>query len=274
VQATDPGGSASEASASVTIENVPPAATFNAPLSVNEGSAIGVSLTAPNDPSSADTAAGFEYAFDCGDGSGFSAFGATSSASCPTSDDGSRTVKGKIRDQDGDANTYTAVVTIENVAPTATFNAPASSFAGFAFTISLTSPHDAGSADTFTYAFDCGTGYGAFGTSSSASCTPTDTGELTVRGKIRDDDGSVTPYEAKVDVTVTFDSLCDLTQEYSSDQRIADDLCGQLALAEESRKPKDRSKYLNEYTKRVQKQSGRTLTSDEAATLVRLASRL
>jgi hypothetical protein len=277
VRAMDPGGHSAVSSATVMIENVPPTATFNAPPSVNEGSAIDVSLTAPSDPSSADTAAGFQYAFDCGDGSGFSAFAGTSSVSCPTSDDGSRTVKGRIRDKDGDATEYSAAVTVENVAPTATFNAPTSSFAGFAFTISLTSPHDAGSADTFTYAFDCGSGFGAFGASSSASCTSTTVGPLTVRGKIQDDDGGVTPYEATVDITVTFDSLCALTREYSSKKKVADDLCRELDMAEKAAaqgKTKAKEDHLKRYVKGVQAQAGKAFTQEEAATLVRLAESL
>src|SRR5205823_24260 len=115
---------------------VAPTATFHAPASVHAGSAIALSLTGPPDPSAADTAAGFEYAFDCG--SGFGAFGSASSASCPTSDNATRTVKGRIRDKDGGTSEYRADVTVNNVAPTATFNAPLSVFAGSSFTLSLT----------------------------------------------------------------------------------------------------------------------------------------
>src|SRR4029079_2167496 len=84
----------------LTVNNVAPTATFNAPASVNEGSNISLSLTKPSDPSRADPAAGFQYAFDCGTGSGYGAFSATSTASCPTTDNGSRTVKGEIKDKD------------------------------------------------------------------------------------------------------------------------------------------------------------------------------
>src|SRR5439155_754562 len=80
--------SSNTSSITVTIANVAPTATFNAPASVNEGSSIGLSLTSPSDPSSADTSAGFTYAFDCG--SGYGAFSATSTASCPTTDNGSK----------------------------------------------------------------------------------------------------------------------------------------------------------------------------------------
>jgi hypothetical protein len=72
------------------------------------------------DPSSADTTAGFTYAFDCGTGSGYTSFSPTSTASCATTDNGTRTVKGKIRDKDGAETAYTATVPINNVAPTIT----------------------------------------------------------------------------------------------------------------------------------------------------------
>ena len=64
---------------------------------------------------------------------------------------------------------------VTNVAPTATFNAPASAFAGFPFTLSLTNATDAAPADRpgLMFAFDCGSGYGAFSASSTATC-PTD----------------------------------------------------------------------------------------------------
>lgn len=89
--------------------------------------------------------------------------------------------------------------TVNNIAPTATFTAPASGRVGQPLNISLTSPSDPSPADTaagFTYAFDCGTGYGQYGTLNSAACTPTSAGSLTVKGKIRDKDGGEREYTA------------------------------------------------------------------------------
>ena len=104
-------------SASLTVSIVSPTATFGAPSAVNEGSTIGLSLTDLQDPSMADVAAGFTYAFDCGDGAGFGAFGPVGAAACPTTDNGLRTVKGKLRDKDGGEREYAAHVTVNNVAP-------------------------------------------------------------------------------------------------------------------------------------------------------------
>ena len=52
----------------------------------------------------------FSYAFDCGDGTGYSAFGPSNSAICTTSSVGNRTAKGIVRDQDGDQTEYNASV--------------------------------------------------------------------------------------------------------------------------------------------------------------------
>jgi uncharacterized protein len=104
------GKEATIATTTVTVNNVPPTATFNAPTSSPAGFMFTLSLTGASDPSPADTTAGFQYAFDCGDGRGFSAFGAAASSTCSTSDTGARTVGGKIRDKDGSVREYLAVV--------------------------------------------------------------------------------------------------------------------------------------------------------------------
>lgn len=103
--------------ADLTVNNVAPTGTFTSPIEVNEGDEIHLSLIDQIDPSSADTSAGFQYAFDCGDGDGFGSFDAANSVVCPTKDNGLRTVKGRIQDQDGGVTEYSAHVSINNVAP-------------------------------------------------------------------------------------------------------------------------------------------------------------
>ncbi len=200
----DKDGASTEYSASVTINNVAPTATFNAPASVNEGSNISLSLTGPTDPSSADTTAGFQYAFDCGTGSGFSLFSAASTAVCATNDNGTRTVKGQIRDKDLAITEYSKSVTVNNVAPTATFSAPSPVNEGSPIALSLTSATDASSVDatSLTYAFDCGlgAGYGAATSTATASCPTTDNGSRTVKAKVLDKDGASTEYSASVTI--------------------------------------------------------------------------
>ena len=168
-------------------------------------------------------------------------------------------------------------VTIENADPSATFNAPATAFAGFPFTISLTSPSDPAPADTFEYAFDCGTGYGAFGAASSRSCTVTDTGPLTVRGTIQDNDGGSAAYTATVDIVVTFDSLCELARQYVTKKPVEDGLCKKLADAEKADAKGDVKKKRGSSTStssRYGRESGKSLTADQAQTLIDLAGQL
>jgi uncharacterized protein len=111
VQVSD-GKEATIATATVTINNVPPTATFNAPTSVFAGFAFTLSFSGASDPSAADTTAGFTYAFDCGDGTGYTSFAAAASTTCSTSDTGTRNVKGKIRDKDGGVSEYSASVQV------------------------------------------------------------------------------------------------------------------------------------------------------------------
>ncbi len=181
--------------------NVAPTADLTAPNAVNEGGSFNVSLGNVQDPGSADT---FEYRFDCG--SGYGPWGSASSASCAAGDGpGSLGVKGEVKDNDGGTNEYTASVTVDNVAPTATKSFASSVNEGTSFNLSLTNPSDPSAADTaagFTYAFDCGdgNGYGAFGTSASAACPTDDNGTRTVGAKIRDKDGAVSTYTGSVTV--------------------------------------------------------------------------
>jgi Tol biopolymer transport system component len=109
-------------------------------------------------------------------------------------------------DPDGLSDSTTFDLSVNNVAPTAAFNAPSSATPGSTFGISLTGPSDPSSADAsagFTYSFDCGTGvFSPYGSSNSASCVaPATPGPVTVRGRIQDKDGGVSSYSAAVQVS-------------------------------------------------------------------------
>jgi hypothetical protein len=197
----DKDGGESEATATVRINSVAPTGTFTAPSSVLEGDDIDLAISDVTDPSPDDTAAGFTFAFDCGDGYGV--FSSTASRICATNDNGDRTVGGKVQDKDEHASEYGATVQVDNVAPSGTFNNPASVAEGSDFTLSLSGVTDPSSADTaagFEYAFDCGSGYGAFGSDSSRTCPTTDNGNRAVGGKVRDKDGGVREYTATTTV--------------------------------------------------------------------------
>jgi uncharacterized protein len=106
------GGSSTTDEARVTVTNVAPTATFEAPATTPAGFPFTIALTNPFDPSGADVAAGLTYAFNCGDGLGFSSFSGSSSTSCATTDTGTRSVRAKIRDKDGGVTKYTASVSV------------------------------------------------------------------------------------------------------------------------------------------------------------------
>ena len=112
VQVTDDVGQTSTDQVAVTVRNVAPTATFAPPVSSFAGFPFTLSLTSANDPSDADTAAGFTYAFDCGNGSGYGAFGPSATATCPTGDVGTRSVAAKIRDKDGAVREYPGTVSV------------------------------------------------------------------------------------------------------------------------------------------------------------------
>ena len=204
----DDDGGFTDYTTAITVNNVAPTATFSAPGSVPEGTSIGLALSSPLDPSSADTTAGFTYAFDCDDGLGYGAFSASATASCPTNDNGSRTVRGKIRDDDGGETEYTASVVIGSVAPSATFGNNGPVDEGSPATLSLTSPIDPSSADTtagFHYSFACDglisslEGNYAFASSSNTyPCTFADDGSFGVAGSIIDKDNASSTYGGSV----------------------------------------------------------------------------
>jgi hypothetical protein len=262
VRVTDAGGLSATDTTTVAITNVAPTISSATAPPVNEGSPV-VLTAAATDPAAADT---LEFSFDCG--SGFGPYGAAWSVSCPTNDSGPKTVRVRARDDDGGvSDTVSVTVPVANVAPTATFNAPASVNAGSPFTLSLSSPSDPSTADTaagFTYAFDCGSGYGAFTSSPSAQCPTSAVGTRDVGGKIRDKDGGTSEYRGRVEVLVTATSLCALTRQYvTKNEGLANSLC---VKAEHG--------SFGAYENEVSAQRGKALTGEQADILIALARAL
>ncbi len=157
VKVTDPLGLSAESTATVDVVNVAPAATFNAPATLNEGASFAISLTDALDPSTADTTAGFSYAFDCG--AGYGAFGAASSASCVANDNPGVTVRGQVQDKDGGVTEYTFAVTINNVAPVVgAISAPTGPVKVVTIVNASASFTDVGTLDTHTAVWNWGDG--------------------------------------------------------------------------------------------------------------------
>src|SRR5207249_62520 len=109
----DKDGGQSEYTTTVVVTNVAPTARLSNNGPVNEGSPATVSFTHQFDPSSADTAAGFQYAYAC-DGATYGTVSSNPSANCTFTDNGSYTVAGQIRDKDGGFTEYTTTVVVTN----------------------------------------------------------------------------------------------------------------------------------------------------------------
>jgi hypothetical protein len=208
VQVTDKDHASDSKTFSLTVNNVAPTASIANSGPIFEGTSATVSFTGPSDASGADTTAGFHYAFSCvnGDLSGATYAGSgTSDWTTCSYDDGpsDRTVKARVIDKDGGFAEYTTVVHVNNLPPTASFSNDGPANEGSSFHLYLTGASDPSSADTaagFQYQFDCGSGYGSWGTSSSATCATSDNGVRTVHARVRDKDLDYTTYNDTVAV--------------------------------------------------------------------------
>jgi hypothetical protein len=92
--------------------HVLPTATFSAtPTTISTGQSFSLNMTGAAIPNYSG-AVTFTYAFDCGDGQGYGAFSVTNSRTCSANAVGVASVKGIVRDHDGDQAEYSASVTV------------------------------------------------------------------------------------------------------------------------------------------------------------------
>jgi PKD repeat protein len=186
---TDAAGGAGTGQVTINVQNVAPAVSVvGAPAAaVNEGTPLAFSAGV-TDAGPADAHA---YAWTIKRGNVVVATGTAATIDFTPADDGVYTVTLAV--DDGDATTSsTETFTVTNVAPAAAIvGAPATSTEGTQ--IDLTAGvTDAGSADTFTYAWTVlknGAAYAA-GTGAAFSFTPNDEGTYVVTLIVTDDDGA------------------------------------------------------------------------------------
>ena len=118
---------------------------------MDEGSSATISFADQSDPSSADTAAGFHYAYDCANGSlagvTYATAGTDASAQCTYADNGTYTVRARIFDKDDGSSEYTTSVTVKNAAPSLTPPADDNGVEGSSKSFGLGSFSDPGAND-------------------------------------------------------------------------------------------------------------------------------
>lgn len=196
--------------------NVAPTATFGNDGPVDEGSPATVTFSEQYDPSSADTNAGFHYAFACdnGDLSGatYADGGTDETVQCTFYDNRTYTVKARIMDKDDGYTEYTTDVEVDNVAPTITgITTGSAAICGTNNTITVAFT-DPGIYDTWSASIDWGDGnietISNVTTGFGASHLYFHAGVYTVTVTVTDDDGGVSaPYTASVTLNYNLSAI-------------------------------------------------------------------
>ena len=198
---SDKDGGSSEYSALVAIRNVAPhLGQFTDDNPVAEGSLVTLSFGGQEDPSAADTLAGFIYSYDF-DGDGvFEVSGRSPSATHAFNDNGVYTVRGRVTDKDGGSTDYATEIEVYNVAPTARgLVATGALVEGSNITLRVDGATDASSVDLASglqYSFDLNNDgvWDVVGSSPSVTRLVKQDGVYTVRARVADKDGGFTDF--------------------------------------------------------------------------------
>jgi hypothetical protein len=89
-----------------------------------------------------------------------------------------------------------------------------------------------------------------------------------------DKDGDVTEYRADVSGTVSSSDLCALVRSYSTDPKVADDLCAKLAQSDAAQSANAPAGLLGAFRNQVDAKMGKGHTAEQAAELKVLSTRL
>jgi PKD repeat protein len=203
---TDRYGAHSDYSATVVVNNVAPTSSLVAPATGNEGAALAFGFGAVSDPSAADAAAGFTYAFDFDNDGAYELSGTSPNVTHVFDDNGKYTVRARVTDKDGGSTSYSAQVQVKNVSPKSPRfwdNNPKPE--GSVVTVGFDAVSDPSGADTtagFTYSYDFDNDgvYEVTGTSPTATHTFGDNGVFWVRGRVTDKDGGFEEYATDVEI--------------------------------------------------------------------------
>jgi len=180
--------------------NIPPIADPNGPYTTDEGTPITFDASGSSDLDGGDSIVLYEWDLD-NDGEFDDATGVNPIATW--NDDYSGTVTLRVTDTNGETDTASTSLTVNNVAPTANLDNNGPKDESSVVTVLFTDQDDPGTSDTFTYSFDWDND-GMYDIEdqegASAEYTWYDEGTYTVKGRIKDNDGGSTEYTT--DVTV------------------------------------------------------------------------
>jgi CSLREA domain-containing protein len=199
--ATDPAGNTSEVSWNVlaAASNQLPTVDAGPNRTIDEGAVI--SLTANASDADGDS---LRYAWDLdGDGT-FEALGRTVSYRAPAIAPAQVEVVAEVVDDRGGRATDSAILTIRD-APDPLFDpegrvaAPSEVIDGDRIALSVSALRDPDSPSVpIAVSFDCGNGFGSWGSTTSVSCPPRPVGLANLGVRLRDDEGSITTYPVAV----------------------------------------------------------------------------
>ena len=182
-----------------TTDGSPPTANAGVDKSANEGASVSFSGASTGGTGTK------TYDWDFGDGSSHTT--GTLTPAHTYADNGTYTVTLKVTDANNQTATDTAVVTVANVAPTATVSNGGPVTVNSLVSITFSGQLDASSADTsagFKYSFDFdnnGTWDVTDSTAASATTSYPAAGSKVVKARIKDKDGGSTDYTTSVTVT-------------------------------------------------------------------------
>jgi hypothetical protein len=187
---TDKDGGVGTDTAIITVNNVAPTVSAGGNQSVNEGSTVTLHCTV-SDPGILDT---FTYNWHVVSSNGQTVSdGSAQNFSFTAVDNGTYTVTFTVTDKDGGVGTNTAVITVNNVAPTVSAGGNLTINEGTTLTLTGT-VSDPGILDTFTYNWHVVSSNGqtvSDGTAKNFTFTPVDNGTYTVTFTVTDKDGGV-----------------------------------------------------------------------------------
>lgn len=199
--ATDATGNTSEASWNVRAasSNTRPVVNAGPDRDVDEGSTV--TLAATGQDADGD---GLRYAWDLDDDGTFEAAGRSVTYRVPRIAPATVTVTVEVTDDRGGSARDSAILTIRNAPdplydPVGRTSVPTATVEGHRIPLGVSAVRDPDSPTTpVSIAFDCGDGFGAWGSATFVSCPPRAAGLAVLGVRLRDDEGSITTYTAQV----------------------------------------------------------------------------